>query len=446
MPKVLHVSFLWDDSNVNQRHSDYILALGWVKRGWDVLYFDYRLNAEAYGNDKMNAALIDIVDKHKPDIIFFTKCEGSSNRVSRTPKSCIVHPESLSQIKKNGFKGTIVHWFLDQRKDLFKSSVNLAKECDWFFYVAAGDRLKDYHTITKTPTSYIAVPYEQSFLDPQPFENRSIDLIWMGGAHQPNKNQFEDNRYNILQGMIQQNLLHEYYGCFGKKKIWCPEYQTLLGESKMGLSLYAFDRPLYFSNRLSHITGSNTALVSFDFKERSRIFSNDDGIFFKDVPDFKKKYLYYLKHLDEVKCISDNGYKIAQQYFSSTRVVEEILYTLRNGESSLPFGETYNTNKKKYDVPQSQKEFGNIYYLNINGNVLTIDQYQHNATVIPEPTPIKNGIPEPNIIDFMKKKIIVCNDQDILRKKQIRNAEHRKRINDITTMRTRRSKNKIRIK
>jgi len=375
MPKVLHVSFLWDDETVNQRHSDYILAMGWVKEGWDVLYFDYRMSAEEIGNDAMNKSLIEIVKTQNPDILFFTKSEGTSRRFTRRYTHTSIHPYIINQMRDNGYKGTIVHWFLDQRFDFFESSIKLGKNCDWFFYVAAGERLKAYSDMMQTPASFIVVPYEKSFLNPQAFGDRYLDLVWMGGEHRPSKNHFENIRYNLLKRLVDSDILKSYYGCFRERRVFCPEYQQILGSTKMGLSLYAFDRPMYFSNRLSHIIGSNTALASYDFKDRKRIFSDDDGIFFKQSTELRDRYNYYMKNLDELEWVANNGHKIAEKYFSSTSVVKEILHTLRTGESALPFGETYNKKKLKYDVPVAGKGLGNIYYLDKSGNVISIDQY-----------------------------------------------------------------------
>ncbi len=375
MPTVLHVSFLWDDPNVNQRHSDYILAMGWVKAGWDVYYFDYRATSEEYGNTQMNTALYKLVMKIKPDLLWFTKSEGVSRRYSRRNQQCKILPQTIRQMKKDGYKGTVVHWFLDQRKDLFKSTLSVGKECDWFFHVAAGDRLKAYSDKMNTPSSFIAVPYEPTFLHPKPFKQRSIDLIWMGGAHKPANNHFEDIRYNLLKQFIDTGHIQHYFGCFGKEKISCPQYQNLLGSSQMGLSLYAFDRPLYFSNRLSHIIGSETALFSYDFKDRKKIFSDEEGVFFKDFDEMKKKRLYYKNNVAELSDIATNGHKVAKEYFSSSNVVKEILNTLRTGKSTLPFGQTENSSDLKYDIPYSTKDYGDIHYLDYYGHILSIDQF-----------------------------------------------------------------------
>jgi len=271
MPKVLHVSFLWDDESVNQRHSDYILAMGWVKEGWDVLYFDYRMTAEEIGSAEMNKSLIEIVRMQNPDILFFTKSEGASKRFSRTAQSAAIDPSIIPEMRSNGFTGTVVHWFLDQRYDYFKSSLRLGKECDWFFYVSAGKRLKSYSDQMDTPASFIIAPYESSFLEPLDFAERNIDLIWMGGDHKPSKNKFEQTRFDLLNQLISSGYLKTYYGCFGSRKVYCPEYQKILGASKMGLSLYAFDRPMYFSNRLSHMIGTKTPVFSYDFKELTSV-------------------------------------------------------------------------------------------------------------------------------------------------------------------------------
>lgn len=371
----MHVSFLWDDKSVNQRHSDYILSMGWVKAGYDVLYFDYRGNAELYDNDAMNTLLVDAVVKHKPDILWFTKPEGASKRFGRKAISCSINPKSIQQMRHKGYKGTIVHWFLDQRYDYFKRSLDVGRECDWFFYVAGGDRLVNYSKQMDTPASFICSPYEPSFMSPKDFSTRTIDLIWMGGDHKPSGNKFEDTRYSLLHKMVSTKTLTDYYGCFSKPKTWCPEYQALLGNSKMCLSLYAFDRPMYFSNRVPHAMGSGCAVFSYDFKDRRKIFDDCDGIFFKTFDEFKKKLTYYKNNPKELEAIANNGYEKAKKYFTSSKVVEEILYTLRNGKSDLPFGETHNPKELKYDIPESTEEFGDIYYLDACGNVLTIDQY-----------------------------------------------------------------------
>jgi len=375
MPKVLHVSFLWDDQTVNQRHSDYILAMGWIKAGWDVLYYDYRMNVEEVGNEAMNSGLIQIIMNENPDIVFFSKSEGASRRFGNKAKSCAIDPNIITKLKNNGFKGLFVHWFLDQRYDYFRSSINLGKHCDWFFYVSTGKRLEQYSKKMNTPASFILAPYEPSFMKPLPFASRRIDLIWMGGSHKPSRNNFEDTRYQILKALISGGMLRDYYGCFDNERVWCPQYQTLLGQSKMGLSLYAFDRPMYFSNRLSHTIGSATAVFSYDFKERERIFSDDEGIFFKDINEFKKKKAYYLTNQDELEWVATNGHKKAKKYFSASNVVNEIIYTLQNGESSLPFGETYNPKKLQYEIPVSNKEYGDVYYIDSKGHTYSIEQY-----------------------------------------------------------------------
>lgn len=375
MPKVLHVSFLWDDDTTNKRHSDYILAMGWVKEGWDVLYFDYRANAEEYGNDKMNESLVRIVNEHQPDLLWFTKSVGASKRFGRKTVSCQIRGETLRKIRESGFKGKIIHWFLDQRYDHYQSTIDIGSESDWFFYVSAGDRLVEYSKKMDTPTSFIIVPFEPTFTSPQPFEQRDLDLIWMGGDHKPSKNQFEQTRYELLKKMITTGELNHYYGCFKQRKVWCPEYHKILGRSKMVLSLYAFDRPMYFSNRLAHAIGAKAAILSYDFKDRDKIFSDNDGIFFKTFTEFKKKKKYYLNNIDELEWVANNGHNVAREYFDSRKVVREILHTLRNGKSSYPFGQTYNPKGIKFDIPESEKETGSISYLDIYGRVLEIDEY-----------------------------------------------------------------------
>jgi hypothetical protein len=375
MPKVLHVSFLWDDDQINQRHSDYILSMGWVKEGWDVLYFDYRGTAEEIGNEKMNESLYQIVMQHQPDLLWFTKSDGVSKRFGGKRISSHIDSGIIRKLRADGFKGKVIHWFLDQRYDYYKSTLNVGSESDWFFYAAAGDRLEEYSYRMKTPASFIIVPYEPSFLYPVEFGKRVYDLTWFGGAHKPTRNKFEDTRYELLKSMTSSGELRNYYGCFGKHKVWCPEYQKILGNSKMSLSLYAFDRPLYFSNRLSHTIGSGTAVLSYDFQDREKLFSDDEGIFFKTFDQFKEKKRYYNQNPEELELIASNGYRKAREYFESSSVVREILHTLRNGKSSYPFGHTCNKRGTKLDIPETDKEIGDIYYLNHYGNFISIEEF-----------------------------------------------------------------------
>lgn len=372
----MHISFSWDNKTLNRRHSDYILSMGWVRHGWDVYYFDYRKESVLQGNRQMNQSIIYCVDKYKPDILFISKPQGGVYKQGGRNLSGNLSPHILSNIRENGYKGTIIHWYLDQRKGIYEKSANLARHCDWFFYCAAGYKLKEYYDYVKVPTSFVIAPYEPSFTRPIPYENRTLNLLWMGGDHRQSK--FEQERYNILKELIDKKILKNYFGCFGKNKVWCPQYNKLIGSTKILLSLYAFNYPMYFSNRLSHCIGSGTTIASYDFLDRNKILPDDSGIFFTTAKEFIEKYKYYHNRIDDLKNMATKAKIISDKYFTSYKVVEDILYTLKNGKSSLPFGETINPERKTFNIPDDKKEIGKVYYVDGYSDITSIYEYKFN--------------------------------------------------------------------
>ena len=365
MPKIMHISFSWDNKMLNRRHSDYILAMGWIRRGWDVYYYDYRLQGRLAGNQIMNEGIVENVIKHKPDILIFSKSIGGVHTVGGRKTTSKVDPKVIHRIRENGFKGKIIHWYLDQRADLYEPSVEIAKNCDWYFHCSSGWRLKEYYDAVQVPSSFVLAPYEPSFCRPLPYENRSIPLLWMGGDHRQSK--FEPTRYEILKELIKKKILLNYYGCFGNPKVWCPQYNKMIGTAKMLLSLYAYDMPLYYSNRFVHCIGAGTACLSYDFTDRKKMIPDEAGIFFKNVTEAKRKYSYYIQHEKELKEIAKRGREEAQKYFTADKVVEDILYTLKNGHSNLPFGETHNPKGIKFEIEDDIQ--------NTNGKIYTVDSY-----------------------------------------------------------------------
>ena len=394
MPSVLHVSFAWENNLLNRRHSDYILAMGWMRRGWDVYFYDYRNAGKIGDNGTITHGVLNSVSVNNPDLIIFSKSVGGVHRKNGRLISSSVDPKVIDYIRTEGFSKPIIHWYLDQRFDLYKPSVDIGKKCDWFFHCASGWRLKEYQAAVNKPSSFILAPFEPSFCRPVPYENRTIPLIWMGGSHKQNK--FEQTRHNMLLELIKKDILKYYFGCFGKRKIWCPEYNKMIGQSKMLLSLYAYDMPLYYSNRLSHCIGSGTVPLSYDFTDRVKMLPDNSGIFFKETNEAIDKYKYYVNNIRELKEMGGNAKRVADEYFTSDKVVDEILFTLKNGYTNLPFGESINPKNITFDVDYDYRgeKNGNIHILNENGHVIKINKFNFKKET-PKKVENKTHTPEP---------------------------------------------------
>lgn len=332
MPKILFISFRWND-HLQMHSSDKMMGLAFKRKGWDVHYYDYRVRKKEGSN--INSEIVDTIKFIEPDIIFVNKGESVNPNI----------------IKQSGFKGITIFWNMDQRRNYPISIINWSKVCDWVFECSGGSRLKQYHDATGTPTSFLFSPYEEDFVNPFNYviniKDRQFNLTFYGQLYKESQG-FDPIRRDIIPKV--RNILDDYGACFDRTFIRGIEYYGRLSASKMSISIPAIDLPYYFSNRQSHIMGSRSVVVSYDYRNCSDMFTDGENIIiFKTAEELMEKVSYALNNIDTLEVISENSYGFAKEYMKSDRVVDEIIYTLKHGESSYPFKDMIvNPRKKKF--------------------------------------------------------------------------------------------------
>ena len=94
--------------------------------------------------------------------------------------------------------------------------------------------------------------------------------------------------------------------------------------------------------------GSGSVVLSYAFKNCFDMFTEGvDIITFKNSEELRNKIEYYLNNTDELETIRQNTLTFANTYLTSDKVYEEIVYALRTGESSYPFGQVINPDNRK---------------------------------------------------------------------------------------------------
>jgi len=333
--KILFISFRWNNDRLKDHSSDRMMSFGFSRAGWDIHYYDYRDNHDKLGQNKNNETLLKTIVKTNPDLIFCNKCE----RIS---------PTVITEAKSKGVKCPVIFWNMDARKNLMTTVIEWSRVCDWCFDCKAGYRFDQYYNITKCPMSLLLPPYQDSFIRPKPFESRDINVSWLGQLYNPTLG-FDNIRRDIIPAV--RHLLDAYGACFDKSFIRGDDYYNIIGSSLMSISIPAIDLPYYFSNRQSHLMGSGTVVLSYDFKNCNEIFKDDhDIVLFKNSEELIYKINHFLNNKDSLKQIHLNTLDFAKTFLTVDAVYNEIIHTLKHGESSYPFGQTINPDKRKIDI------------------------------------------------------------------------------------------------
>ena len=317
--KILFLSHRWNCQRLKKHSSDYMMGLGFKRLGWDVSYYDYRDNTKLIGIRAIQEDIYKKIMEIRPDVLFINKGEK-------------IDPNTIKRVKRDGFKGVIVGWYQDARKDPVNCVIDIQRECDVFFHCKGGERSKEYERLSKTPSFFLFAPYEPTFTKESIFNKRTINVSWFGQIYNSNKG-YDNLREDILPKI--KNNLDVYYACFGKKFIRGSDYYQALGRSKVSVNIPAIDMEYYFSNRLSHIMGSRCVPITYRFKGYDDIFSEGENCLSFNSPD---EFVNVLNNnIDNMEDISKESYKFAEEYMCSNQVAKEILYVIENRKNSYYF-------------------------------------------------------------------------------------------------------------
>lgn len=332
MPNVLFLSYRWNDERLKLHSSDMMIANAFKLRGWCVRYHDYRDYTKEHSLRENQNEIYRQIMKIDPELIFITKGEN-------------IDPSTIKRAKKNGFKGKIICWYNDIRRKPVRCVLDILKVCDWFFYCAGGETLKDYYQATKTPASFLFAPYDPNYFQEFKNDNRDINVSWYGQLYKTERG-FDSLRRDIIPKV--RDIIDDYGACFNRTFIRGKEYYQRLCQSKMSISIPAIDLPFYFSNRQSHIMGCGSVTLSYRFKNIYDIFSEGTNIIsFSDEKELRHKISYYLNNREALDEIRKNSVSFADRFMKSDCVYNEIMHVLTTGQSTYPFDEVINPDQRK---------------------------------------------------------------------------------------------------
>ena len=289
MLKVLQVVNDWGNEIRLKSQADYNFKFGFESLGWETDFFDYRAYYKKFDIEAMNRELKKRILKLKPDLVFIGKGEG-------------IDGDMLAQVRIDGFKGKIVHWYGDARQELTRHvrTINSnSNGTDLFLHTSGGNRLKEWHNNLKKPTAWIPHPYWKGFLNPKTEDAYEYDTIFVGGLHNPANStylSFDPLRYKTLIYLNDKKMItligaqKEYAHV---PRIYGDKYYRTIARAKINLNLSGYNRSKYFSSRMSHIMGSGAFCLTHKFIDLDKMFDDSMMGIFETPKDAEEKIKYY---------------------------------------------------------------------------------------------------------------------------------------------------------
>jgi len=277
---------------------------------------------DIYGSKSLNQKLLEIVGNFTPDLIII----GHADQISI---------DTLYLIKKFYPSIYISQWFLDKMDDNNwlsnkKRFINKLECLDASFCTTHPSSLK---LSMNKKIFFIPNPVDDTFENLKIYSNKfyKYDLFFAlsHGVHRGTlKKGKNDNREFFLRNLINKNseIRFNILGINNNQPIWAENFRRELSKSKMALNL-SQGEPLkfYSSDRLAQLVG-NGILTFVDIQTKlSKLFSNKEVVFYKNINDLSKKINFYKNSHNVRDRIARNGMKKYHKFMNSTLVASYII-------------------------------------------------------------------------------------------------------------------------
>lgn len=153
------------------------------------------------------------------------------------------------------------------------------------------------------------------------FGEKSIEVVFIG-LYEPSRGEIIDF---LLKNNITVAVAGKNWSRFNKSHkddinfkflgdgLFSEEYAKTISKSFFSLGLLSKRFPELHTTRTFEIPACGTALITERNKETSQFYEEDEVIFFKDKADLLSKINYYLLNKDQLKLITEKGYKKVYQ-------------------------------------------------------------------------------------------------------------------------------------
>tara|TARA_B100001057_G_scaffold435740_1_gene466288 strand:- start:1247 stop:3352 length:2106 start_codon:yes stop_codon:yes gene_type:complete len=277
---------------------------------------------DIYGSKSLNQKLLEIVGNFTPDLIII----GHADQISI---------DTLYLIKKFYPSIYISQWFLDKMDDNNwlsnkKRFINKLECLDASFCTTHPSSLK---LSMNKKIFFIPNPVDDTFENLKIYSNKfyKYDLFFAlsHGVHRGTlKKGKNDNREFFLRNLINKNseIRFNILGINNNQPIWAENFRRELSKSKMALNLsQGVPLKFYSSDRLAQLVG-NGILTFVDIQTKlSKLFSNKEVVFYKNINDLSKKINFYKNSHNVRDRIARNGMKKYHKFMNSTLVASYII-------------------------------------------------------------------------------------------------------------------------
>ena len=265
---------VFDEENRSTNNSQ---ARGFEAAGHEVFRYSFRDRAAAIGDKNRDMELVDVVDKHSPDLVVFSKCAEID----------------LNAIVEICSRHRSCYWYMDPITSLREDYVQKAKHCT-FAVTAIPNTLESFLRVNKN-SFWVYEGFDHTVDKPHDIE-KQFDVSFIGSLHSERNAMLSNLDPNVVNITSAYGTMHAQAVCASRIN---------LNVSTSGAA----------SDRVFKVMAAGGFLMSTDWEGRSEMFVDGEHlVIYRDKSDLQKKITYYLNHSVEADVIASNGMKEVQKY------------------------------------------------------------------------------------------------------------------------------------
>jgi hypothetical protein len=319
--RILHIT------NFNERHNGRLfyntgrrINNGLIKLGHtvqtlsdrDTISHERKLT-DPGGSRSLNTKLLEIISNFNPNLIMLGHADQIKN-------------ETLKAIKDFYPSIKLCQWFLDKMDDN-QWKMNKIRFTKKFNYIDASfctTHPSSIKSLRKNKVLFIPNPVDETFENLNIFKKKffKYDMFFAlsHGVHRGTlKSGKTDNRESILRELIKLNngIKFNIFGMDNKQPIWAENFKNELSKSKIALNLSQGNSlKFYTSDRFAQLVGNGILTFVDEKTQLSKLFSNNEVVFYKNVRDLSLKLNKY-KVDDKLRIrIAKKGMKKYHKYMN----------------------------------------------------------------------------------------------------------------------------------
>ncbi len=284
----------------------------------------------AVGVHRVNKALLETAKNFRPDVVLLGHCD-------------YIHNETLAAIRSAIPKVRLAHFNVDPMCDLHPQAQMRERmtSCDVLFATTAGAQYLKPFLTGQNCVAYMPNPVDAALetLDNsrRPASAFACDLFYAGQPRSGDPRlEFIRRLRSALDG---SSIRFQLVGMYGSAPVvGGAAYDDLLAGAKMSVNINRyFGMKWYSSDRIAHLMGSGILTAIYDGDDQQHFFSNQEAVFFHDVPDLVESLLHMQAADSRRQAIAAAGRARYHALFSGERILQYMLETLFEQPYSEPY-------------------------------------------------------------------------------------------------------------